>query len=92
MTLIDPLDGYYDSIRDPNTGLPISDKILNRDFDIMRVPPEQLQIIKSKSNAIEAQSKASSNKYDFIFIDGNHSYAWVKSNFENYLPMLAESG
>ena len=30
--------------------------------------------------------------YDFIFIDAAHTYEGVKSDFNNYLPMLSEGG
>ena len=30
--------------------------------------------------------------YDFIFIDGDHSYEGVKHDFASYLPMLARHG
>ena len=30
--------------------------------------------------------------YDFIFIDADHTYEGVKSDFNNYLPMLSEGG
>ena len=30
--------------------------------------------------------------YDFIFIDADHTYEGVKSDFNNYVPMLSDSG
>ena len=31
-------------------------------------------------------------KYDFVFIDGDHSYAGVKRDYESILPFLSENG
>ena len=31
-------------------------------------------------------------KFDFIFIDGDHSYAGVKRDYESSLPYLSENG
>jgi len=30
--------------------------------------------------------------YDFMFIDGDHSYASVRADWDNYSPMLADGG
>lgn len=35
---------------------------------------------------------ASKGSYDFIFIDGDHSYEGVKLDYENYKPLLREGG
>lgn len=31
-------------------------------------------------------------KFDCVFIDGNHSYEYVKLDYENYLPFLKDGG
>ncbi len=48
----------------------------------------------SKASATIANIKAQlgTQKIDFLFIDGDHSYKGVKADFETYLPLMAENG
>lgn len=32
------------------------------------------------------------NEFDYIFIDGDHSYDGIKNDFENYFPLLKSNG
>ena len=41
--------------------------------------------------SLKALLKANS-VFDLIFIDADHTYEGVKSDFNNYLPMLSEGG
>ncbi len=40
----------------------------------------------------DAVKELNSELYDFIYIDGIHSYEQVKIDIENYLPLLKEGG
>ena len=50
----------------------------------------QVEILKMTSE--EALSKLENIKFDFIYVDGNHQYKFVKYDIENYFKLLNESG
>jgi predicted O-methyltransferase YrrM len=56
---------------------------------------QRLVLLRENSQAEETRSKvaiALKDPLDFIFIDGNHSYEGVKSDFEMYSPFLRQGG
>ena len=40
----------------------------------------------------EALRRLENIKFDFIYVDGNHQYKFVKYDIENYFKLLNESG
>jgi len=50
------------------------------------------KIIELFGNSMTFDFSQYHGKMDFIFIDANHSYAYVKSDTENALKMLSEHG
>jgi len=50
----------------------------------------QVEILKMTS--AEALAKLENIKFDFIYIDGNHQYKFVKYDIENYYKLLNKSG
>tara|TARA_B100000989_G_scaffold298194_1_gene286499 strand:+ start:3562 stop:4137 length:576 start_codon:yes stop_codon:yes gene_type:complete len=50
----------------------------------------QVEILKMTSK--EALSKLSNIKFDFVYVDGNHQYNFVKYDIENYFKLLNKSG
>ena len=50
----------------------------------------QVEILKMTSE--EALAKLENIKFDFIYIDGNHQYKFVKYDIENYYKLLNKSG
>lgn len=50
----------------------------------------QVEILKMTSE--EALSRLENIKFDFIYVDGNHQYKFVKYDIENYFKLLNESG
>jgi predicted O-methyltransferase YrrM len=44
------------------------------------------------STSDEATSKLGGLKYDFIYLDGLHTYDGVKTDITNYLPLVKEGG
>lgn len=44
------------------------------------------------ARGVAALAEVGNNSYDFIFIDGDHSYEGVKSDFINYRPLLSTGG
>jgi predicted O-methyltransferase YrrM len=51
---------------------------------------QNIQTIVSTSD--DAVSKLEGSKYDFIYIDGLHTYEGVKTDIINYLPLVKEGG
>ncbi len=93
LTLLDPLDGYYDSAqKDVLTGQPINEATLLRNLDRAGVARSNLTLIKRLSTDVEAIREAGLRQYDVLVIDGDHSYAGVKTDFENYSPFVRLGG
>jgi predicted O-methyltransferase YrrM len=67
-------------------------KILNKAEEklkkLMQKYPQIKHIKKYSSDAI----KEIKGKFDFIYIDGNHRYEYVKKDLENYYPLLKGDG
>jgi predicted O-methyltransferase YrrM len=93
LTMIDPLDGYYGSDKvDIGSGLPVTRTVLQRNLDRLMIPSEDYEIIQEYSTSPTAVKLAGQNTYNFVLIDGDHSYEGVKADFELYSPMLETSG
>lgn len=93
LTVIDPLDGYYGKgAKDPYTGAPISESTLRKNFKTLGVPKKHYRIIKRFSEDAEAIREAGDRQYDYLLIDGDHTYEGVKRDFEAYGPMVREGG
>lgn len=85
---IDPfLEGYDDL--DPTSYLfefkNVYQTYLDRTGDY-----KNIKTIVSTSN--DAVSKLEGSKYDFVYIDGLHTYEGVKTDITNYLPLVKEGG
>ena len=50
----------------------------------------KIHIVRKSSD--EAVSLFSDNFFDFIYIDGDHSYSQVKKDLENYFPKVKKNG
>lgn len=63
-------------------------------FDKLKAkyPSYQYLISDSKSNDTVEYIKSLGIKFDFIFIDGDHSYEGVKNDYEKYKQFLASDG
>jgi predicted O-methyltransferase YrrM len=51
---------------------------------------QNIQTIVSTSD--EAVEKLGGSKYDFVYIDGLHTYDGVKNDIINYLPLVKDGG
>lgn len=69
---------------DGNEGKAIK-KLAQHSQDIVLYPMDSHQPGTIKTVKIHAP-------YDFIFIDGDHTYEGVKQDYENYYPMLKDGG
>lgn len=93
LTLLDPLDGYYDAAqKDILTGQPVNEETLLRNLRRAGASPNEITLIKRLSTDVEAMREAGAQQYDVLVIDGDHSYAGVKTDFENYSPFVRLGG
>lgn len=92
LTVIDPLESYYGRAKDIVTGQIVSERVFRDNLRIAGIPDEDVTIIKSMSATAEAIDAAGKRAYDLLIIDGDHSYAGVKGDFENYSPFVRMGG
>lgn len=95
LTLIDPLEGFYNQdVPDWGTGLPVDSKMLKSNLNIFssRCPSVNVRIVKEKSGCSEAMRLTENLVFDFLLIDGDHSFDGVKLDFELYLPKVRAGG
>lgn len=92
-TLLDPLDGYYhNSEPDILTGQIVDEATFHRNMKRAGLLKSQYTLIKHLSSDPEALSTAAETKYDVLVIDGDHSYAGAKTDFELYAPLVKVGG
>lgn len=82
--LIDPYSPYYESGKLVN----ISD-VFPKTKKRLKKFEEKIEFIRKKSS--EAIDDVSDN-LDFVYIDGNHAYEFVKKDIEYYYPKVREGG
>ncbi|MCE9649647.1 MAG: FkbM family methyltransferase [Parvibaculum sp.] len=93
VTAIDPLDGYYDKdAPDILLNIPITKATFWRNMDMARVPHEDVTLIAGLSTDEKTISVARGKKYDVLIIDGDHTYAGVKADFDIYHGMMNNGG
>jgi len=92
-TLLDPLEGYYNASQDDIlTGQPIDERTLRRNLSRAGMTEDQFTLIKRLSTEPEAITEAAQRQYDVLVIDADHSYAGVKTDFENYAQFVKLGG
>ncbi|WP_159931142.1 FkbM family methyltransferase [Oceanicoccus sp. KOV_DT_Chl] len=93
VTTLDPLDGYYKSgAIDKFTGMPVTEKVTNRNFEKVGLESSQVQQILRLSTDEEALKEASKQTYNLLIIDGDHTYEGVKFDFEVYQHLVEKGG
>ena len=92
-TAIDPLDGYYGKDRsDPHTSIPISEEIFKYNLAKGGYLKKNYILIKELSTDPKALKATSSKTYNYLIIDGDHSYKGTKFDFDNYSKLLEPGG
>lgn len=93
LTLIDPLEGYYDAgAVDPTTGVEVSEAMLRSNLAATGVPESDWRLLKGLSTRPDILSQAADRLYDYVLIDGDHSTAGVAADFEAYGPLVRPGG
>ena len=92
ITVIDPLQGYYDQPSDPVTGMPVTRDMFVHNMRRMSIPESDYTIIPKLSTEDEAIEQASRRRYNLLIIDGDHSYAGVKHDFDTYRHLVKRAG
>jgi predicted O-methyltransferase YrrM len=93
VTIIDPLDGYYGPTRrDPATGLRVSRRTVERNLAQVGMPASAVRILQGLSQEETIITRAAMQTYNFMVIDGDHSYEGVRLDWEKYSPLLDAGG
>ena len=93
VTALDPFEGYYgDNALDILTQERITRKVFIENMKTGHVPEENYTLIEGYSTDDDVIKAAAKQVYDVLIIDGDHSYAGVKSDFVNYAPMVKRGG
>lgn len=65
-------------------------------FNSFKKNRQRLECLRGDSHSKEVRQKFTDtlgdNQLDFLFIDGDHSYAGVKQDFEDYSPFVKKAG
>lgn len=93
LTAIDPLTGYYGGGEpDVLLNIPISKSVFWLNMERVGVPRGDVTLIDDLSTSEAAIARAGSKKYDLLIIDGDHSYAGVKADYQNYVDLVRAGG
>ena len=93
LTVVDPLDGYYESgAADILINVPVTEQVFRDNMKRVGVSPDEFTVIRGLSQETSVIERASKRQYDVIIIDGDHTYEGVKNDFEHYAPFVKEGG
>jgi cephalosporin hydroxylase len=92
LTVIDPLESYYGHARDIITGQVVSEDIFRDNLRVAGIPENDVTVIKGMSTTADTIAEAGKKTYDLLVIDGDHTYAGVKSDFDNYSGFVRQGG
>ena len=85
---IDPFMAGYDE-KDPTSYLFEFDNVYQTYLDRITIYSNIQTIIETSDDAVK---ELNSETYDFIYIDGLHTYEGVKTDITNYLPLVKKGG
>ncbi len=89
---LDPFDGFYGAAVDLVLNASVNDLTFKRNMKLGNVPETDFRIIKKYSTDKSAIKDAARQSFNLLVIDGDHSYAGVKFDYDNYLPLLEPGG
>lgn len=88
VTAIDPFLANYDP--KDSTSYRFDFKNVYETYLDRTLPYKNIKTIKATSN--EACEVLKFNEFDFVYLDGLHTYEGVKSDIMNYLPLIKKGG
>ena len=86
--LIDPYEMYEGYVADGGRQLPVSQEFIEAQKILKPFEKKITWIKKMSKDAINDIEET----LDFVYIDGNHDYEFVKNDIENYYPHLKKGG
>lgn len=89
---IDPFEGYYEQSKDPATGLKVNEENFRNNISKFGFDNCNIKIIKKYSNDQQINSLISEYKVISLMIDGDHSYAGIKNDWEQYSRLVERGG
>ena len=92
LSAIDPLDGFYQTGNDKFTGMPVAADLFHHNMQIAAVPQPDYQLVQHLSTDPQAFEQVKDRQFDILVIDGDHSYAGVKFDFETFGPLVRRDG
>ena len=85
---IDPFEADYDP-KDPTSYLFEFDNVYQTYLDRITVYSNIETIVDTSDNAVK---ELVGKEFDFIYLDGLHTYEGVKTDITNYLPLVKKGG
>ena len=89
---IDPLEGYYDRGPDPETGLPVDEPTFWANVVRFGFSADRVHLAKCRSDDPAARQAVAGRRVLTLFIDGDHSYEGVRSDWLTFGPTVAPDG
>jgi len=87
---IDPFEEYLDWCgKVNNSNISEKEQVFQNKLEPY-IKSGRFRLIKKRSD--EALEYLENSKYDFVYIDGDHSYKWVKHDIEKYWEKIKEGG
>ena len=84
---IDPWQmGYDPNDTTSGDGLPLAEKEFDKRFKDNQI------VVKVKKFSDDAAAMFADNSIDFLYIDGDHRYEFVKQDLQNYVPKVKSGG
>jgi len=89
---IDPMTGYYGTVLDPLSGIPVNSEIFWANIRNFNFSDEDVELISRKSNDPYALAYVTDKKYATIMIDGDHTLEGVSYDWEHYSNRVLPDG
>ena len=91
-TLVDFFDGYYDGQIDSLTGEVINEAVVSQNLHQAGLHAEHYQLVKGDSTDPSVVAEVSSQHYDLLLIDGDHSFEGVSQDYEHFGGLVRSGG